>query len=208
MLPHAYGIMDHAFATFGNNKIAELNKEIANITASGMPVKPEIIYPTFSSPNYIMGQHSLDKLRNTNLNLSSDARLNLGHVAANASKIYDAEIALNNSLSNEFNNYKTAWLQTKQKDNELSAQTENAARQIAINARSKYLEAEAKRIHDNTLSHQELVRKWITDLEKDEAKFGQLNDKVFMSIATPLVEEQLLAEARKKYSDAIDPIDT
>jgi hypothetical protein len=29
-----------------------------------------------------------------------------------------------------------------------------------------------------------------------------------MSIATPLVEEQLLAEARKKYSDAIDPIDT
>lgn len=206
ILPHAYGIMDHAFATFGNNKIAELNKEIANITALGMPVKPEIIYPTFSSPNYIMGQHSLSKLRNTNLNLSSDARLNLGHVAANASKIYDAEIALNNSLSNEFNNYKTAWLQTKQKDNELSAQTENAARQIAINARSKYLEAEAKRIHDNTLSHQELVRKWITDLERDEAKFGQLNDRVFMSIATPYVEEQILAEARTKYPGADDPV--
>lgn len=206
ILPHAYGIMDHAFATFGNNKIAELNKEIANITASGMPVKPEIIYPTFSSPNYIMGQHSLNKLRNTNLNLSSDARLNLGHVAANASKIYDAEIALNNSLSNEFNNYKTAWLQTKQKDNELSAQTENAARQIAINARAKYLEAEAKRIHDNTLSHQELVRKWITDLEKDEAKFGQLNDRVFMSLATPYVEEQLTTEAGEKYPGESDPI--
>lgn len=206
ILPHAYGIMDHAFATFGNNKIAELNKEIANITATGMPVKPEIIYPTFSSPNYIMGQHSLNKLRNTNLNLSSDASLNLGHVAANASKVYDAEIALNNSLSNEFNNYKTAWLQTKQKDNELSAQTENAARQIAINARAKYLEAEAKRIHDNTLSHQELIRKWITDLERDEAKFGQFNDRIFMSLATPYVDEQLAAEAATKYPGETDPV--
>ena len=206
ILPHAYGIMDHAFATFGNNKIAELNKEIANITATGMPVKPEIIYPTFSSPNYIMGQHSLSKLRNTNLNLSSDARLNLGHVAANASKVYDAEIALNNSLSNDFNNYKTAWLQTNQKDNELSAQTENAARQIAINARAKYLEAEAKRIHDNTLSHQELIRKWITDLERDEAKFGQFNDRIFMSLATPYVDEQLAAEAATKYPGETDPV--
>lgn len=206
MLPHAYGIMDHAFATFGNNKIAEISKEIANITASGMPVKPKIMYPTFNSPNYIMGQHSLNKLRNTNLNLTSDARLNLGHVATNASKIHDAEIALNNSLSNEFNNYKTAWLQTKQKDNELSAQTENAARQIAINARAKYLEAEAKRVNDNTLSHQELVRKWITDLERDEAKFGQINDKIFMSLATPYVDQQLTTEAAEKYPGDTDPV--
>lgn len=204
MLPHALGVVDHVLATFGNNKIEDIEKAIARTTLSGMPVKPSIVYPIFSANDYIAGQHAINKFRNTNLNLSSDARLNLGHIAANASKVYDAEVSLNNNLSNAYTNYKNSWLQTKQKDNELSAQNETAARQIAVNAAAQMLQAKGKRIHSNTASSQELVRKWITDLEKDAAKMDQLKQKMYMSNASELIASKMTKEATQKYPDQTD----
>ena len=208
MLPHALGIIDHLSAVRGNNKIANLKIDMANATLSGIPIKQNIVYPTFSSPNYIMNQNTINKFRDKNINLSSDAIINLGHRQAKDTQILDKEIENNNVLSNAYSEYKNQVATLQNKDNELSAQNENAARQIATNARVGALQSEAERVYNNTISLQKLVRKWITDLEKDASKKDALRSKLFMNNASNIILDEMSKKASQLYKDAPDPLTT
>lgn len=208
MLPHALGIIDHLSAVKGNNKIANLKTDIANATLSGIPIKQNIVYPTFSSPNYIINQNTINKFRDKNINLSSDAIINLGHKQAKDTQILDKEIENNNVLSNAYSEYKNQVTTLQNKDNELSAQNENAARQIATNARVGALQSEAERVYNNTTSLQKLVRKWITDLEKDTSKKDALRSKLFMNNASSIILDVMSKKASQLYKDASDPLTT
>ena len=208
MLPHVLGIIDHLSAVKGNNKIANLKTDMANATISGIPIKQNIVYPTFSSPNYIMNQNTINKFRNKNINLSSDAIINLGHKQAKDTQILDKEIENNNVLSNAYSEYKNQVTTLQNKDNELSAQNENAARQIATNARVSAIQSEAERVYNNTTSLQKLVRKWITDLEKDTSKKDALRSKLFMNSASSIIRDEMSKNVPQLYKDASDPLTT
>ena len=208
MLPHVLGIIDHLSAVKGNNKIANLKTDMVNATISGIPIKQNIVYPTFSSPNYIMNQNTINKFRNKNINLSSDAIINLGHRQAKDTQILDKEIENNNVLSNAYSEYKNQVTALQNKDNELSAQNENAARQIVTNARVGALQSEAERVYNNTTSLQKLVRKWITDLEKDASKKDALRSNLFMNSASSIIHDEMSKKVPQLYKDASDPLTT
>ena len=205
-LPHALGVIDHLIAVKGNNKIANLKTDMVNATLSGIPIKQNIVYPTFSSPNYIMNQNTINKFRDKNINLSSDAIINLGHRQAKDTQILDKEIENNNVLSNAYSEYKNRVATLQNRDNELSAQNENAARQIATNARVGALQSETERIYNNSTSLQKLVRKWITDLEKDASKKDTLRSKLFMNNASNIINDEMYKRALVLYPDDSDPL--